>query len=65
MVFRTVFFAAVLVASGSAAFAESEGNNLAATEVPGSTGVYFTTPSAAQGPAARVTEVGGMPGVRH
>ncbi len=52
MTVRSMFLAAVLVLSGTAAYAQSEGNNLAAVEVPAGTGVYHTSYTGAVVPVA-------------
>ncbi len=65
MTVRSMFLATVLVLGGTAAYAQSEGNNLAAVEVPAGTGVYYTnavTPApvvaaATRGNVAEVAEL--------
>lgn len=48
-VFQTALLATTLLLGTSAAYAESEGNNLAQVEVPAGTGVYATYVTNANG----------------
>jgi hypothetical protein len=67
MFVRAFVFAAVMVMGGATAFAEGEGNNPAAVEVPAGTGVYYATvqPAPAGGAmTARATQVAQAPAAR-
>jgi len=69
MLVRSLVLTSLLVLGSTAAYAESESNNLAAVEVPAGTGVYYSTvqpvqlQAQAQAPG-RSTEVAQAPAAR-
>jgi|GEM_PF-5561703 len=56
-VFQTALLATTLLLGTSAAYAESEGNNLAQVEVPAGNGVYATYVTNASGQLVREMQV--------